>query len=165
MNEEMSEKMPEEELVKFVQEFGSKWNSYERDIYKKSNEEDEKKPKFDNADDRYNWEVNHKVTNWFNEFSELLRPLFEQYCTDKKRVYGGPESRSYGFPAKFNGIEEPVENKMEIKNKNRAEVYFKTETKFKDEYLFVLLRKNGQWKIDNYKYRRYEDTKWDNGIL
>jgi hypothetical protein len=160
MNEHISEK----ELIEFVQAFAAKWNMYERDIFDKS-EAEEKMPMFEKVEERNAWLQNHKRVDWFDEFGKLLTPLFEQYCTDKKRVYGGPDGRSFGFPAKFNGIENPIETQVTIKNKNRAEVYFKTKTSFKDEYLFVLLCKNGQWKIDNYKQRMYEEEKWENQIL
>ena len=48
--------------------------------------------------------------------------MFDEYCTDKKRVYGGKNIRSFGFPVKFHGIENPTETDVILKNKNRAEV-------------------------------------------
>ncbi|EAH0358306.1 hypothetical protein D3H00_13905, partial [Listeria monocytogenes] len=46
-----------------------------------------------------------------------------------------------------------------------AEVYIKTKTNFDDEYLFVLLRKADEWKIDSYKNKRYRSEKWQNKLL
>lgn len=66
---------------------------------------------------------------------------------------------------KFNGVEDSVETSVELKNKNRAEVYIKTKTNFDDEYLFVLLRKADEWKIDSYKNKRYRSEKWQNKLL
>ena len=164
MNNEIDKEKIERELIKIVQDFGTKWNIYEWDIFEKSNAE-EKMPYFAQEENRVAWLKEHTLTNWFNEFSKLLKPLFEQYCTDKKRVYGGPKVKSFGFPSKFNGIENPIECKVDVKSRTRTEVYFKTETKFSDEYLFVLLYKNSQWKIDNYKNRRYGNKRWENQIL
>lgn len=138
-------------LIHFVQEFGRKWNEIERDIYKKSNNEKSTKVQ----------------TDWFITLKELRYPLYEHYCTDKKRAYGGKKNcNSFGFPAKYNGIENPIKTSVELKTKSRAEVYIKTNIDiFKDEYLFIILKKQKNWKIDSYKHRRYENIKWDLAIL
>jgi hypothetical protein len=80
-------------------------------------------------------------------------------------VYGGKNTHSFGWPVNFNGMDNPIETDVVFKNKNRAEIYFKTETKFNDEYLFIVLKKNNEWRIDSYKGRRYGEEKWDNKIL
>ena len=153
-------------LIKMVQVYGTTWNEHETYVRTQSDaQEEEMKAKFANDVDKFAWQKVKPPVDWFDEFTKLLAPLFDKYVTEKKRVYGGSVRRSFGFPSKFNGIENPIETNVELKNKNRAEVYFKTETKFKDEYLFVLLRKSDEWRIDSYKGRRYGNEKWDNQIL
>lgn len=36
----------------------------------------------------------------------------------------------------------------------------KTNTHFEDEYLFIVLKKADEWRIDSYKNRRYGNEKW-----
>ncbi len=87
-------------------------------------------------------------------------PIFEKYCTDKERICGGKGS-GFGSPPRYDSIENPVESNVEVKTESSAEVYFKTNNRFKAEYLFVVLKESGEWKIDAAKYKRYEKEKWD----
>lgn len=139
----------------------SKWNVIEDNIYQQY-EQEEAEIKNKAIGDEFHYA---KRTDWIDQFLNLISPLFDEYCTAKDRVYGGKNRQNFGFPVKFNGIEKPIETKVELKNKNRAEVFIKTETLFNDEYLFVLLRKSDVWKIDNYKNRRYGNEKWNAQIL
>lgn len=131
-------------LIQLPLVYATQMNEIESDIYQKSSKD--------------------KDTDYFSEFKKRYLPVFEAFCSDKKRVYGG-QANSYGFPSKFDGIEKAIETKVELKNKNRAEVYFKTENNFEAEYLFVLVRKNGTWRIDNAKDRWYGNEKWSSMIL
>ena len=99
-------------------------------------------------------------TDYFPEYKEKYLGIFNKYCTNKKRSYGG-QGDSYGEPAQYDGIEDSIEQKTELKTKSRAEVYFKTKNSFDAEYLFVLLKKSGEWKIDSAKYKWYKQEKWD----
>lgn len=157
----MNEQELKTHLTDLVKDYGSRWNAIENDIFARYKQEEAGlKEKYSDNEFHY-----AKRTNWLKKFSDLINPLFDEYCTDKQRVYGGKNRHSFGFPVKFHGIEKPLETRTELKNKNRAEVYIKTETNFKDEYLFVLLRKANTWKIDNYKNRRYGNEKWRAQIL
>ena len=71
-------------------------NEIETDIYLKSekDEDDEK--------------------DWFEEYNKQYRPVFEAYCTDKKRVYGG-NPHSFGYPPQYSGIEASYEIKLSLK--------------------------------------------------
>jgi hypothetical protein len=131
-------------LIQLPLVYATLMNEIESDIYKKS-------------------EVDGEV-DYFPEFKQRYLPVFNAFCSDKKRVYGGQAS-SYGFPSEFDGIESSVERNVELKNKNRAEVYFRTENNFEAEYLFIVVRKNGTWRIDNAKYRWYRSEKWKSMIL
>lgn len=141
----------EEELKKYLLSmalyYGSKMNEIENYIYK-SSKENKGKQGFDS----------------FGEFRKLYLPVFEAFASDKKRVYGG-QANSFGFPSKYDGIENSTETFVTPKNKNRAEVYFKTNNNFEAEYLFVLVRKNNLWKIDNIKDRWYGNEKWSSTIM
>ena len=131
-------------LISLVLEYTSIMNKIESDIDSKSAEEPKK--------------------DFFPEFKERYLPVFEKYCSDKRRVYGG-QANSYGNPTKFDGIEKNIEKSVELKNKNRAEVYFKTDNDFDAEYLFIVLRKNGTWRIDSAKDRWYNNEKWKSVLL
>ena len=161
----MEKRELKESLLEMVQTFGTKWNEHEDYVRTQSALQDKACPTFENDAEKFAWLKANPQTNWFEELRKLISPLFDAYCTDKNRVYGGKNVRRISFPTRYNGIENPVETGVELKNKNRAEVYIKTETKFKDEYLFIVLCKAEQWRIDSYKGRRYGDEKWDNQIL
>lgn len=140
----MEEKELKKYLIDFVLEFGSKMNELEREIVEKA----ESNPGKD----------------YFEEYEKKYLPIFQEYCTDKKRIYGG-KSDSYGIPTRYDGIESSIEKTITIKNRNRAEVYFKTTNNFEAEYLFVVLRKNDLWRIDNVKYKWWKSEKWKSQIL
>ncbi len=140
----MNEEELKEHLQNMVLEYASKINELQNRCMKLEHEEPD--------------------ANHFPAYKKEYFPLFEKYCTDKKRLSGG-KAGSFSFPPKYDGIEEAVEKSVELKHKSRAEVYFKTQNYFKSEYLFVVLKKGGEWKIDNYKERRYGKEKWENGIL
>ncbi len=157
----MDERELKDRLIALVQSYGSQWNKCEAFIYDEYEKEDRDiKQKY--PGDQYHYAPR---TDWHARMSETIAPLFDEYCTDKRRVYGGKKVVSFGFPIKFNGIEDAIETSVELKNKNRAEIYFKTKTHLDDEYKFILLQKEGKWKIDSYKNRRYGNEKWSNELL
>lgn len=105
----MDEQELKKHLVNIVQEYGSKWNSIEDRIYKQHEQEEiELREKY--TGDEYHYA---KRTDWHEEFSGLISCIWDEYCTDKKRVYGGKSRKSFGFPVKFNGIEHPIKSNVE----------------------------------------------------
>lgn len=100
----------------------------------------------------------------FKEFRKEYDPIFQQYATSKKRVYGG-QATSFGKPTNYDGIEMNTVGQVTLKSKNKAEVYFKTTTNLDTEYLFVLCKDGSEWKIDNVKCRRYKLEKWKKHIM
>ena len=102
--------------------------------------------------------------DYFSEYKEKYIPIFNKYCSDKKRIYGG-QATSYGTPTKFDGIENYIESRIEIKNKNRIEAYYKTNNGFDAEYLFIVFKKNNLCRIDNAKKRWYGKEEWRAIIL
>ena len=139
-----SEMPTEQQFICIALEYATVMNTIEHDIKKQS----DAAPGVD----------------FFSQFEVRYRPVFDEYTTSKRRVYGG-RSLSYGIPTKFAGIENAIESTATLKNRNLVEVYFKTENAFKAEYLFVLLKEAGEWKIDNAKYRWYDNEKWTPMIL
>ncbi|WP_118975306.1 NTF2 fold immunity protein [Taibaiella koreensis] len=99
------------------------------------------------------------LKDYFEEYRKLYQPVFLEYATGKKRVYGG-QANSYGRPTRYDGINEETNGKTTLKSPNRAEVHFETANAFHAEYLFVLLKEAGVWKIDNVKYKWYHAPKW-----
>lgn len=100
----------------------------------------------------------------FDGYGKEYTKIFEKYCTNKKRAYGG-RADSFGEPTKYDGIEKSINHNTELKTKSRAEVYFKTKNNFDAEYLFIVLKKSGEWKIDSYKRKWFGAEKWTNELL
>lgn len=97
--------------------------------------------------------------DYFDDYKKEYQPVFQQYATSKKRVYGG-RADSYGQPTRYDGITATIPGKAILKTKGRAEIYFETGSDFEAEYLFVLLKEDDEWKIDNVKYKWYRNPKW-----
>ncbi|WP_160716892.1 NTF2 fold immunity protein [Chitinophaga solisilvae] len=100
----------------------------------------------------------------FAVYREAYDPVFQQFTTDKRRVYGG-QATSFGWPPKYDGITQETTGKAEIKSKSKAEVYFQTNNRCSAEYLFVLHRKADEWRIDNVKYKWFYNGKWSSLIM
>jgi hypothetical protein len=87
------------------------------------------------------------------------------YCTNKKRIY---TTGSVGYPPKYQlGLamlaeEYPKPARCEILTRNTG---VKSGDISYEEILFVLLRKQGAWRIDSAKTRLVGEQKWDNMIL
>jgi hypothetical protein len=140
----MDEQQTKEQIFNHVMEFATKMNHLEN--------------KFASINKKNPGTVSFEDFN--NEYAEIFTP----YCTEKKRAYGG-QGVCFGIPTKYDRVENYIERSIELKNKNRAEVYFKTNNNFNAEYLFIVLRKEDEWKIDSYKERRFNGEKWTNKLL
>lgn len=104
------------------------------------------------------------LTESFAAYKAQYDPVFQQYATSKRRVYGG-QANSYGRPAKYDGITTETAARATVKSKSKAEVYFQTDNQFSAEYLFVLHKEGEEWKIDNVKYKWYNNEKWSPLIM
>lgn len=102
--------------------------------------------------------------NLFEEYRQLYNPIFTAFASDKTRAYGG-KANSFGYPTKFDGIEEYIEKEIIFKTKSKAEVIFRTNNRFQAAYQFIIIRKNEKWRIDNAKYNWYHKDKWKPLIL
>lgn len=105
-----------------------------------------------------------RLTESFAAYKAQYDPVFQQYATSKKRVYGG-QANSYGRPTRYDGITAGTTAQATVKSKSKAEVYFQTDNQFSAEYLFVLHREGEEWKIDNVKYKWYNSEKWSSLIM
>ena len=82
----------------------------------------------------------------------------KKYCTIKERKYGGHPT-SGGKPPRYVGVEEETIQSVNQLNKNRIEVVVKSSYFGGKLYMFVVLRKGGEWRIDSLK--RYGIEKWE----
>ena len=93
--------------------------------------------------------------------------IFERSCTNRKRSYGGPsKSLSARFPTKYDTLDEKTLERVSVKSSSRAEAHFQANGAFTNyKFLFVVLKKQGCWRIDSYKYQFSNEEKWNVGIL
>jgi hypothetical protein len=105
-----------------------------------------------------------RTKKYFVAYKKQYNPVFQQYTTSKKRVYGG-QANSYGRPTRYDGIVIETIGQVNLKSKSRAEVYFKTDSNVKAEYLFILLKESDSWKINNVKYKWFNNDKWKSLIM
>jgi NTF2 fold immunity protein len=136
----------EKNIIQIAKEYAIKMNDIENRILElKENNSDNK-------------------IDYFEEYKKQYNPVFQHYSTNKKRVYRG-QANSYGKPTKYDGINEETNGQISFKSSSKAEVYFKTNNVFKAEYLFVLLKESDVWKIDNVKFKWYNNEKWKSNIM
>lgn len=114
----------------------------------------------------YEMQENDKagITDCFTAYKAQYDPVFQQYTTSKRRVYGG-QANSFGRPTNYDGITATTTAQATVKSKSKAQVYFQTTNQFNAEYLFVLHREGDEWKIDNVKYKWYNSEKWSALIM
>ena len=85
------------------------------------------------------------------EESELLvqekcKALFEKYCTDKRRAGYRPEGIHFSLnEGGTYGGHQIIDNELVTKNK----IYLYTQNNHDDQFRFLIIRKDGEWKIDD----------------
>jgi hypothetical protein len=91
------------------------------------------------------------------------REIFSRFCTSKTRAYGRPENFSIGGPSDYeaDSEQEPV---TAIDTPSRQRIVIETKQKFFVQYRcqYVLLKKAGNWLIDN---KKIWDAGWKQTIL
>jgi len=85
-----------------------------------------------------------------------------KYCTSKDRKYGGHPS-NFGKPTKYSGVSEDSMMGFEKVTERRIEVIAKSDYFIETIYMFVVLNKSGDWKIDGIKTK--DGDGWDNDFL
>ena len=100
-----------------------------------------------------------------DEIRMRYETMFQEYTTPKKREYAGKSTSSFGYPAKYQGLEQENITEVVLVNKNRCEVTCKVPTGFKQTIKFVALKKQNKWLLDSVKSYSKSDDKWSNSIL
>lgn len=90
-------------------------------------------------------------TEW-EQYREECREIFNRFCTPKTRVSGRPENISIGSPPDYEADpdQEPITS---IDTPSQQRIVIETKQKFIVHYRcqYVLLKKDGQWRIDSKK--------------
>ena len=86
---------------------------------------------------------------YWEQINASWRPIFDKYCTPRKRVYG-QRRYSVGTPTQYQPRAERI---LEVSYKSPYRVVISTErTKgFEGIYQYVLVRRGGRWLVDNRK--------------
>ena len=128
----MEEQKRKQHLTNLILEYATKMNALETNIWEQSQKD--------------------RDTDWHKEDCRQYFPIFQHYCTDRKRVYTG-NPHSFGSPPQYAGIEAQDKVTVNVKTQRKAEVIVPntTETMGSIGYLFVVIKKKDSWKIDSYK--------------
>lgn len=109
---------------------------------------------------------NGTLEEWDEQMRTTWKPIFQKYCTTKKRVYG--ECRTIGTPFHY---DPNMENILEVTYTSPKRVLIKTRRVEKvkkefivtGEYFYALLVQHGKWLIDNRYF--YNSSKIIRGTL
>ncbi|SRR5258706_5043401 len=91
-----------------------------------------------------------------------MNNIFAKYCTPKKRAKN--LVGAYSFPAEYDPDNEVIIETV-IESNRRAVIYTKQKLGFQLLIRYVLLRRGGQWLIDNKQWRTDNKQRWNRGIL
>ena len=76
--------------------------------------------------------------------------IFKKYCTDKRRIGYRPEWISFSMTKGGTyGNHQIIDSETFTKNK----IYIYTQDELNFQYRFLIIRKNGIWKIDECQWR------------
>jgi hypothetical protein len=87
--------------------------------------------------------------------------IIAEHCTVKKRVYVDG-MLSYGEPPTYRDVVAKNLLAAELVNAKRAHIDFKGSWV---SHRFVVLFKNGEWRIDSVKWRVSPSDSWTNGLI
>ena len=95
-------------------------------------------------------------TEQFRLQKQMLTEIFSEYCTERKRQNGRPNTISYGEEGSFEY--DPKEERIitASESENKVLITTKRERPMQEEFIYTLLRKGGNWLLDSKK--RY--SKW-----
>lgn len=132
------------------------------------------------ADDRQ--QITQVLTSFFTEECEwervcdqnlvndseqeiIIMNIFKKYCTPKKRIYGDPAIRSYGYNGIYNYNPQTMDIESIEINGNKAIVTIISTEPLRELYQFVLKKTVNGWLIDSKKMYSTWEQKWKNTIL
>jgi hypothetical protein len=101
----------------------------------------------------------------YEKQKEKCQIIFEKYCPPKERKYGRPNCISSGSEGSFiydGNIEKII--KMKQEKENRILVYTNGDDVV-EQYMYVILKKNGDWLIDSKKIKFIDEEKFENTYL
>ena len=88
---------------------------------------------------------------------EKCKALFQKYCTDKRRAGYRPEGISYSLDKGGTyGDHQIIDTETVTKNK----IYLYTQDRHNCQFRFLIIRKEGQWKIDECQWHDGGWTKY-----
>ena len=100
-------------------------------------------------------------TEQFRLQKQMLTDIFSEYCTERKRQNGRPNTISYGEEGSFEY--DPEEERIITTNEceNKVLITTKRERPMQEEFIYTLLWKEGKWLLDSKKrYSRWKN-KWE----
>jgi hypothetical protein len=106
---------------------------------------------------REGWSRETSQVFW-DQLREEAENLFQQHCTEKRRVYGAPSFRPYGSPAEHEHSEIIA---WQPRDKNRVYALVRRMGIFYRRYLLV--RKKGKWLMDHCS--AWTSGRWTPGYL
>jgi len=96
--------------------------------------------------------------------------ILEKYLTVRDRAYGG-RMGSIGWPPNYNpehlllSVEAPSANRRVMVTRHRNPASVDANARDQYERCYVLVRKNGQWRVDSLKERYFGEDRWKTAIL
>jgi len=119
--------------------------------------------------EKQRWEEQEKIKENSKNILQQLRheyvqmnKIFKKYCIPKKRVNN--IVGAYSFPPEYDPDNEIILETV-IESNRRVVIYTKQKLGFRLFKKYVLLKKRGQWLIDNKQWRADINQKWERGIL
>lgn len=92
------------------------------------------------------------------EFKEKYYDVFNKYCTKRSRKYGG-HPYSWSRHGQYIGVSKENEQSVKEINSNRVEIIIKGGQFPDNKFMFVVLKKAGEWRIDSAKSG--DEIEWD----
>lgn len=100
-------------------------------------------------------------TEQFRLQKQMLTEIFSEYCTERKRQNGRPNTISYGEEGSFEY--DPKEERIitASESENKVLITTKRERPMQEEFIYTLLRKGGGWLLDSKKRYSKWKKKWE----
>ena len=94
----------------------------------------------------------------YSEFMEKYYDVFDKYCTKRERKYG-VHPNSWARHGQYQGASRDTVQSVNEANPNRVEVIIGGGQFPESKFMFVVLKKGGEWRIDSAKTGN--EGEWD----
>lgn len=114
----------------------------------------------------HKWEsyaTNIGLVNNLDEHREIVRNIFNKYCTPKDRKRGKPNILSASSISSYDLSTQPIYN-IEYKTKKTI-IYTKQKNKAENNFRYTLILKNDKWLIDKKEISYNNGESWESSIL